>query len=194
MAKPVSMKAIAATIMATSRICRFISVEKVYRSRARVAMSCARGKAHSGERSRPKMRSSSQLRSAKRVSHYMKNHAPTIMKTPAWPRIMVPVTAIAAVLSLWGCPNPNAIGVQQYGSVKATCIQASNGQPVSGAIVTVDGVTAKSTTDASGTVTIDTVAIGTHPITADAPGLHGQDAVTVIENQTVPKQVLMSPT
>jgi len=124
----------------------------------------------------------------------MKIHAPTIMKNTAWSRILVPVAAIAAVLSLWGCPNPNAIGVQQYGTVKATCIQASTGQPVSGAIVTVDGRTATTTTDSSGTVTIDTIPIGTHPITADAPGLSGQDTVTVIENQTVPKQVLMSPT
>jgi hypothetical protein len=123
----------------------------------------------------------------------MKSHAPTIMKNRAWPKIMVPIVAAAAVLSLWGCPNPNAIGVQQYGSVKATCIQASNGQPVSGAIVTVDGVTATTTTDASGTVTITNIAIGTHPIIAHAPGLDGSGTVTVIENQTVPKQVLMSP-
>jgi hypothetical protein len=140
------------------------------------------------------MRSSSQLRSAKRVPHNMKPYAPTIMKNPAQPRIIALVAASAAVLSLWGCPNPNAIGVQQFGSVKATCVQASNGQPVSGAIVTVDGVTAQHTTDASGTVTIDNIAIGTHPITAEAAGLHGSDTVTVIENQTVPKQVLMSPT
>ena len=107
---------------------------------------------------------------------------------------MLPFAAVAATLALWGCPNPNSIGVQQFGNVKATCVQASNGQPVSGAIVTVDGVTATTTTDSSGSVTIPNIAIGTHPITAEAAGLHGQDTVTVIENQTVPKQVLMSPT
>gem|GEM_PF-935783 len=128
------------------------------------------------------------------MPYNMKSHAPTIMKNPAQARIIASVAAVAAVLSLWGCPNPNAIGVQQYGSVKATCVQASNGQPVSGAIVTVDGRTATTTTDSSGSVTIDNIVIGTHPIVADAPGLHGQDTVTVIENQTVPKQVLMSPT
>ena len=128
------------------------------------------------------------------MPYNMKSHAPTIMKIPAQAKIVVSVAAVASVLSLWGCPNPNAIGVQQYGSVKATCVQASNGQPVSGAIVTVDGVTAKPVTDSSGSVTIDNIVIGTHPIVADAPGLHGQDTVTVIENQTVPKQVLMSPT
>ena len=115
------------------------------------------------------------------------------MRNTAWQSVMLPLAVFAATLSLWGCPNPNSIGVQQFGSVKATCVQASNGQPVSGAIVTVDGVTATTTTDASGTVTITNIAIGTHPITAEAPGLHGQDTVTVIENQTVPKQVVMSP-
>jgi hypothetical protein len=116
------------------------------------------------------------------------------MKNSTTWSVMAASIAVAAIaLSLSGCPNPNAIGVQQYGIVKATCVQATNGQPVSGAIVTVDGVTAKTTTDSSGTVIIDQVPIGTHPITADAAGLHGQDSVTVVENETVPKQVVMSP-
>jgi Carboxypeptidase regulatory-like domain len=123
----------------------------------------------------------------------MKSHAFRFMKNLAQPSAWVSLAVVAAVLTLWGCPNPNSIGVQQFGSVKATCVQASNGQPVPGAIVTVDGVTAQHTTDSSGTVTIDNIAIGTHPITAHAAGLDGSDTVTVIENQTVPKQVLMSP-
>ena len=115
------------------------------------------------------------------------------MRNAARQSIMLPFAVVASTLSLWGCPNPNSIGVQQFGSVKATCIQASNSQPVSGAIVTVDGVTATTTTDSSGTVTITNIPIGTHPIIAHAAGLDGSDTVTVIENQTVPKQVLMSP-
>ena len=138
------------------------------------------------------MRSSSQLRSAKQVPYNTNNHAPAFMKNRFRPSVIGSVIVIAATLSLWGCPNPNAIGVQQYGSVKATCVQASNGQPVSGAIVSVGGRTS-SYTDSTGTVVINQVPIGTHPISADAVGLHGQDTVTVIENQTVPKQGLMSP-
>ncbi|MDQ6766511.1 MAG: carboxypeptidase-like regulatory domain-containing protein [Candidatus Eremiobacteraeota bacterium] len=109
-------------------------------------------------------------------------------------RAIVIIPIVLASLGLWGCPNPNAIGVQQYGTVEVTCVQASNGQPVSGAIVTVDGVTATTTTDASGKVTVSQVPIGTHPVKADAPGLEGTDTVTVIENQTIQKKISMSPT
>ena len=103
------------------------------------------------------------------------------------------VSLAGATFGLWGCPNPNDIGVQQYGAVQATCTQASNGQPVAGALVTVAGVNPKST-DASGKVTLTQVPIGTHMITADSPGLHGENSVTIVENQTAQTQIKMSPT
>ncbi len=99
----------------------------------------------------------------------------------------------AACFGLWGCPNPNAIGVQQYGIVKATCLQVSNNQPVSGAIVSVAGQSNATPTDATGAATIPNVPIGTHQILADAPGLHGESSVNVVENQTVSVTISMSP-
>ncbi len=109
-------------------------------------------------------------------------------------RAVAALTVAVAAVALWGCPNPNAIGVQQFGIVQATCVQASNNQPVSGAIVTVGGVTATSTTDNTGSVTIQQVEIGTHTATADAAGLHGEAPVTVVQNQTVPVRISMAPT
>jgi len=49
-------------------------------------------------------------------------------------------------------------------------------------------------TDASGNATLNQVVIGTHTAVADAPGLHGEATVTVVENQSVSVQVLMNPT
>jgi hypothetical protein len=100
--------------------------------------------------------------------------------------------AATATLGLWGCPNPNAIGVQQFGIVKVLCVQASNNQPVAGANVSVAGVA--NTTDATGTAPLTNVPIGTHPVEAHAPGLDGQpQSVTVLQDQTVNVTVLMSP-
>lgn len=99
---------------------------------------------------------------------------------------------VAASAGLWGCPNPNAIGVQQYGVVKVLCVQASNNQPVVGANVSIAGVA--NTSDGTGTATLTQVPIGTHPVEAHAPGLDGQPQnVTVLQDQTINVTVLMSP-
>lgn len=107
-------------------------------------------------------------------------------------RLALACLAAAASLGLWGCPNPNAIGVQQYGIVKVLCVQASNNQPVAGTNVSVAGVA--HVTDGTGTATLPNVPIGTHPVEAHAPGLDGQpQSVTVVQDQTVNVTVLMSP-
>lgn len=105
-------------------------------------------------------------------------------------------TGIGAII-LSGCPNPNAIGVQQYGTVQVTCLQASNRQPVAGADVGAPGGSTQyqtQTTDASGHATLNQVVIGSQTIKADAPGLTGETTVTVIQDQTVSAQILMTPT
>ena len=115
-------------------------------------------------------------------------------KSVGWTRAGLGLAAGLTALGLWGCPNPNAIGVQQYGTVVVICVQAANNQPVAGAIVSIAGVTGAHPTDASGKTTLTQVAIGTHPIEAHAAGLDGNTpTVTVIENTTVTQTVLMSP-
>ena len=107
-------------------------------------------------------------------------------------RLALACLAIAVSAGLWGCPNPNNIGVQQYGVVKVLCVQASNNQPVAGANVSIAGVAGPS--DATGTATLTQVPIGTHPVEAHAPGLDGQPQnVTVLQDQTISVTVVMSP-
>ncbi len=118
------------------------------------------------------------------------------MKKPAvWARAALAAAVMCATFGLWGCPNPNAIGVQQYGTVVVTCVLASNNQPVAGVLVSIGGVTATQMTDASGKTTVSQVQIGTRSIDAHGAGLDGQPTtVTVIQDQTVTQTVLMVPT
>jgi len=103
----------------------------------------------------------------------------------------IAVACCAALLS--GCPNPNAIGVQQTGSVRVLCVLASNNQPVSGALVVINA-TQNGTTHADGVAVIDGVPVGPQNVTADAPGLHGGPvAVQVAENATAQVTIPMSP-
>lgn len=99
--------------------------------------------------------------------------------------------AAVASLVLWGCPNPNDIGVQQYGEVDVTCVQASNNQPVAGANVQI-GQSADHT-GSDGTVKFPQVPIGQQTILAHAPGLEGSAQVTVAVSAKVSQTVLMSP-
>lgn len=107
-------------------------------------------------------------------------------------RLALACLVVAASLGLWGCPNPNAIGVQQYGIVKVLCVQASNNQPVAGVNVSIAGIA--HTSDATGIATLAQVPIGTHPVDAHGIGLDGQPQnVTVLQDQTINVTVLMSP-
>lgn len=102
------------------------------------------------------------------------------------------IGALAAIaLMLAGCPNPNAIGVQIYGQVNVH-VQDAGGHPVSGALVALSSVNAQ-TTDASGNTTFAQVPVGSWTVTADAPGLHGSQPVTVTENQTSNVVITMAP-
>ena len=118
-------------------------------------------------------------------------------KSVVWTRVWLVLAIGFAALGLWGCPNPNSIGIQSFGNVKVVCLQASNQQPVSGALVSGPGgqtgdVTA--TTDSSGTATLVNVVIGSHTITANTAGLQGSNTAVVVENGTANIQILMYPT
>ena len=110
-------------------------------------------------------------------------------------KFSVQLTALAAVLAaalLTGCPNPNAIGVQTTGSLTVTCVQASNGQPVSGALVSI-GSTLVETTNGNGVATFNAVPTGTQNVVANAPGLTGSTTVTIVENQSKSATISMTP-
>ena len=108
-------------------------------------------------------------------------------------RYLLLTAACMAAISLTGCPNPNAIGVQKFGTITATCVLASNGQPVAGALVIVNS-TQTCTTNASGACSVADVPIGPQQVSAAAPGLSGAPVPVVVqENQTVPVTIQMAP-
>jgi hypothetical protein len=105
---------------------------------------------------------------------------------------------LVSCLALWGCPNPNSIGVQTFGYVLVTCVQASNNQPAAGALVSVDGQVGPNTSS-SGTSLVGNIAVGTNiPASCNAPGLSGSAIVpslTAANTQTnpLPITIQMSP-
>jgi Carboxypeptidase regulatory-like domain len=119
--------------------------------------------------------------------------ATKMKKSTVWTRVLPACAAMMAVLGLWGCPNPNSIGVQQYGQVTVLCVQASNNQPVAGALVSIAGSNPVAT-DASGKAILPQVVIGTHTVQANAPGLDGDNpSVAVVQDTNVNITVHMSP-
>jgi hypothetical protein len=103
------------------------------------------------------------------------------------------VGIILASLTLAACVNPNAIGVQKYGTITATTVMASNGQPVANALVIVNS-TQQCTTHADGTCSIPMVPIGQQQVSAAAAGLTGPpQPVNVVEGQTINVTIQMSP-
>jgi Polysaccharide lyase family 4, domain II len=108
-------------------------------------------------------------------------------------RFLSAAAIAAASLALAGCPNPNNIGVQIYGSVVVTAVNADSGQPVAGADASA-GSNFTCTTVANGMCTISQVPVGTWTINAFAPGLTGSvSGVKVAENQQTPVTIDMHP-
>ena len=91
-------------------------------------------------------------------------------------------------LTLAGCTNPNAIGVQDTGTVAGSILDAKTQKPLGNAIVSVGDIA--SHTGADGTYSF-AVPTGNQTISAAAPGyetLPTGVTVTVVKNQvtTVP--------
>lgn len=83
-----------------------------------------------------------------------------------------------------GCSNPNAIGVQQYGSVVGRVLDASNNQPVADALVSV-GSLYTGTTDPQGGFTLSGIPAGRQSVAATAPGYRRASVSTrVLPNKT----------
>lgn len=105
-------------------------------------------------------------------------------------RFAAALATVLMALALAGCPNPNDIGVQTYGTVAVTVLDGGTGKPVSGALVSA-GSTITCNTVANGTCTLPQVPVGKWTIQASAPGLQGSSDVTVTANQTTTVTIQM---
>lgn len=83
-----------------------------------------------------------------------------------------------------GCSNPNAIGVQQYGTIVGRVLDATDNRPVPNALIYVGSLyTAYS--DATGAFTLTQIPIGHQPVTASSPGYERHRiTATVHQNET----------
>lgn len=107
-------------------------------------------------------------------------------------RFLAAAAVAAATLALTGCPNPNAIGVQTYGSINVVATDGNTGKPVVGAVASA-GSTITCQTHADGTCQLVSVPIGKWTVHVSAPGLNGSADVTVTENNQVTAAVSMNP-
>ena len=94
---------------------------------------------------------------------------------------------------LTGCPNPNAIGVQTYGTIAVKTVDATSGQPVAGALVSA-GSNFTCRTASDGTCTLPQIPVGNWSVMARTAGLQGTANATVTENNTTSVTIQMSPT
>lgn len=83
-----------------------------------------------------------------------------------------------------GCSNPNAVGVQQFGTVVGRILDATTNRPVSNVLVSIGSLyTAYS--GPNGAFTISNIPIGHQEVTASAPGYtRNSMPATVHENKT----------
>jgi hypothetical protein len=83
-----------------------------------------------------------------------------------------------------GCSNPNAVGVQQYGTIVGRILDATNNRPVGNVLVSVGSIyTAYS--DPTGAFTLSNIPIGHQQVTASAPGYERNNATAMVhQNET----------
>jgi len=106
-------------------------------------------------------------------------------------RLLGGLAVAMAAFALTGCPNPNDIGVQTYGSIAVKTVDASSGQPVVGALVSTGTYTCNTVAD--GTCQLPKVPIGKWTVNAATAGLRGSADVTVTENTQTSVTIQMSP-
>jgi len=83
-----------------------------------------------------------------------------------------------------GCSNPNAVGVQQYGTIVGRVLDATNNRPVPNALISV-GSLFTATSDPNGAFIISNIPIGHQEVTASVPGYERNSVVAMVhENQT----------
>lgn len=97
------------------------------------------------------------------------------------------------LFGLVGCPNPNSIGVQDFGSVTVHCVRFSDGSPVPNANVSANSNTV-GTTDANGVYTfINNVPVGPQTFIAQAAGLKGTQNATIVKGANPDVTIQMQP-
>jgi hypothetical protein len=83
-----------------------------------------------------------------------------------------------------GCSNPNAVGVQQYGSIVGRVLDATNNRPIPNVLVSV-GSLYTTYSDPNGGFKLSNIPIGMQQVTANAPGyIRNSTQARVRENQT----------
>jgi len=93
---------------------------------------------------------------------------------------------------LAGCPSPNSIGVQVFGTVTVRCVKFSYGSPVSGALVSV-GSTDTGKSDANGNAVLTQVPAGAETFIAQTTGLKGSQSATIVQGANPDVTVQMQP-
>ena len=107
------------------------------------------------------------------------------------PFLVASLLAVGLV-GLTGCPNPNSIGVQVFGSVTVHCVRFSDGSPVPGANVSVSSTNAE-TADGNGNITLTNVPVGQETFTAQAAGLKGTQTATIVQGANPDITIQMQP-
>jgi len=83
-----------------------------------------------------------------------------------------------------GCSNPNAVGVQEYGTIVGRVLDATNNQPVGSVLISV-GSLYTAYTDPSGAFTVSNIPIGHQTVTASKAGYERNAAeATVHQDKT----------
>ena len=94
--------------------------------------------------------------------------------------LIVVVLSFVVAASLTGCPNPNFIGVQDYGYIVCNVVD-QNGKAIPNALVTATGTNGTARTGSTGGFNLQNVATGEQTVSASAAGYQPQSApVTVI--------------
>ncbi len=78
-----------------------------------------------------------------------------------------------------GCSNPNAVGVQQYGTIVGRILDATNNRPVGNVLVSVGSIYT-AYTDPNGGFTLSNIPIGHQGVTASAPGYERNSASATV--------------
>ena len=100
---------------------------------------------------------------------------------------MLVVLSFVLAGSLTGCPNPNFIGVQDYGYIVGNVVD-QNGKAIPNALVTATGTNGTARTGPNGQYSLQNVATGEQTVTASAPGYQPQSSpitVIVVQGQGV---------